>query len=156
LNSAAVAELVPHPCSLVDLGSGAGLPGVVLALLLPDVTVTLLEPLLRRGGGLGGSGRGRGPGGGRGRPGGAGRAPPAPRRGGGAGSRGAGAPRGAGGPRGRGGWPAGGGWCGPAGAGTGPGGAGGRGRWGPGGGSRGWTLGARGRVRSIPPRPWSG
>ena len=48
LNSAAVAELVPHPCSLIDLGSGAGLPGIVLALLLPDVTVTLLEPMLRR------------------------------------------------------------------------------------------------------------
>jgi 16S rRNA (guanine527-N7)-methyltransferase len=48
LNSAAVAELVPRPCSLVDLGSGAGLPGIVLALLLPDVGVTLLEPMLRR------------------------------------------------------------------------------------------------------------
>src|SRR6266566_6789250 len=48
LNSAAVASLVPGPCSLVDLGSGAGLPGVVLALLLPDSDVTLLEPALRR------------------------------------------------------------------------------------------------------------
>jgi 16S rRNA (guanine527-N7)-methyltransferase len=48
LNSAAVAGLVPHPCTLVDLGSGAGLPGIVLALMLPDVTVTLLEPMLRR------------------------------------------------------------------------------------------------------------
>ncbi len=48
LNSAAVAELIPGPCSLVDLGSGAGLPGIVLALLLPDVEVTLLEPMLRR------------------------------------------------------------------------------------------------------------
>lgn len=48
LNSAAVAELVPRPCSLIDLGSGAGLPGIVLALLLPDVQVTLLEPMLRR------------------------------------------------------------------------------------------------------------
>jgi 16S rRNA (guanine527-N7)-methyltransferase len=48
LNSAVVAELVPRPCSLVDLGSGAGLPGVVLALLLADVQVTLLEPMLRR------------------------------------------------------------------------------------------------------------
>jgi 16S rRNA (guanine527-N7)-methyltransferase len=48
LNSAAVAELVPRPCSLIDLGSGAGLPGIVLALLLPDVKVTLLEPMLRR------------------------------------------------------------------------------------------------------------
>ena len=28
-NCAAIAELIPHPCSLIDLGSGAGLPGVV-------------------------------------------------------------------------------------------------------------------------------
>jgi 16S rRNA (guanine527-N7)-methyltransferase len=48
LNSAAVAALVPGPCSLVDLGSGAGLPGIVLALLLPAADVTLLEPALRR------------------------------------------------------------------------------------------------------------
>jgi 16S rRNA (guanine527-N7)-methyltransferase len=48
LNSAAVAGLVPGPCSLADLGSGAGLPGIVLALLLPDSDVTLLEPALRR------------------------------------------------------------------------------------------------------------
>jgi 16S rRNA (guanine527-N7)-methyltransferase len=48
LNSAVVAELVPRPCSVVDLGSGAGLPGIVLAILLPDCRVTLLEPLLRR------------------------------------------------------------------------------------------------------------
>jgi 16S rRNA (guanine527-N7)-methyltransferase len=48
LNSAAVAGLVPSPCSLVDLGSGAGLPGIVLALLLPEADVTLLEPMARR------------------------------------------------------------------------------------------------------------
>jgi 16S rRNA (guanine527-N7)-methyltransferase len=48
LNSAVVADLVPAPCSVVDLGSGAGLPGVVLALLLPGARVTLLEPALRR------------------------------------------------------------------------------------------------------------
>jgi 16S rRNA (guanine527-N7)-methyltransferase len=48
LNSAAVAGLVPGPCSVADLGSGAGLPGIVLALLLPDSDVTLLEPALRR------------------------------------------------------------------------------------------------------------
>jgi 16S rRNA (guanine527-N7)-methyltransferase len=48
LNCAVVAGLVPRPCSLVDLGSGAGLPGVVLALCLPDCEVTLLEPMLRR------------------------------------------------------------------------------------------------------------
>jgi 16S rRNA (guanine527-N7)-methyltransferase len=53
LNCAAVAELVPHsaaphPPTLVDLGSGAGLPGIVLALLLPDVEVVLLERMERR------------------------------------------------------------------------------------------------------------
>lgn len=48
LNSAVVAELVPRPCSLLDLGSGAGLPGVVLALVLPDCEAVLLEPMLRR------------------------------------------------------------------------------------------------------------
>ena len=49
LNCAVVAELVPSPSSLIDLGSGAGLPGIVLAMLLPDVTVTLLEPMARTG-----------------------------------------------------------------------------------------------------------
>jgi 16S rRNA (guanine527-N7)-methyltransferase len=48
LNSAVVAELVPPGYSLVDLGSGAGLPGIVLAMLLPDNEVVLLEPMLRR------------------------------------------------------------------------------------------------------------
>ncbi len=48
LNCAVVAGLVPRPCSLADLGSGAGLPGIVLALLLPDTEVTLLEPMARR------------------------------------------------------------------------------------------------------------
>jgi 16S rRNA (guanine527-N7)-methyltransferase len=48
MNCAAVADLVPHPCSLVDIGSGAGLPGIVLAMLLPDSQVVLLEPMARR------------------------------------------------------------------------------------------------------------
>lgn len=48
LNCAAVANLVRDSCSLVDLGSGAGLPGIVLALLLPGASVTLLEPMARR------------------------------------------------------------------------------------------------------------
>jgi len=48
LNCAAVAHLLPARCSLVDLGSGAGLPGIVLAMLLPQARVTLLEPLARR------------------------------------------------------------------------------------------------------------
>ena len=48
LNCAAVAELVPASGELVDIGSGAGLPGIVLAMLRPGVRVVLLEPLLRR------------------------------------------------------------------------------------------------------------
>jgi len=48
LNCAVVAGLVPSGCTLIDLGSGAGLPGIVFSMLLPDVTVTLLEPLARR------------------------------------------------------------------------------------------------------------
>ena len=48
LNSAGLAELLPTGATVVDLGSGAGLPGVVLAALRPDLQVVLLEPLLRR------------------------------------------------------------------------------------------------------------
>ena len=47
-NCAVVAELVPERGTLVDVGSGAGLPGVVLAMLRPSLQVILLEPLLRR------------------------------------------------------------------------------------------------------------
>lgn len=48
LNCAVVAELLPERGVLVDIGSGAGLPGVVLAMLRPSLDVILLEPLLRR------------------------------------------------------------------------------------------------------------
>ena len=48
LNCGAVARLIPSSSSVVDLGSGAGLPGIVLALLLPGASVTLLEPMARR------------------------------------------------------------------------------------------------------------
>jgi 16S rRNA (guanine527-N7)-methyltransferase len=48
LNSAAIAPLVPDGARVVDVGSGAGLPGIPLALVRPDLTVTLLEPSARR------------------------------------------------------------------------------------------------------------
>lgn len=48
LNSAVLSELVPQNAQVCDVGSGAGLPGLALAIARPDLRVTLLEPLLRR------------------------------------------------------------------------------------------------------------
>lgn len=48
LNSAAVAPYLDGAQTLIDLGSGAGLPGVVIAAMKPAVHVTLLEPMARR------------------------------------------------------------------------------------------------------------
>jgi len=49
LNCAVVADLIDSRCRmLADIGSGAGLPGLVLAMMQPDLSVTLLEPMERR------------------------------------------------------------------------------------------------------------
>ena len=48
LNCAAIQPLVPVGARVADVGSGAGLPGLVLAIARPDLEVTLVEPLLRR------------------------------------------------------------------------------------------------------------
>ncbi len=48
LNCAALEEVIEPGAEVCDIGSGAGLPGIALALARPDVRVTLIEPLLRR------------------------------------------------------------------------------------------------------------
>jgi 16S rRNA (guanine527-N7)-methyltransferase len=48
LNSAVLSEVVPARAQVIDVGSGAGLPGLPVAIVRPDLRVVLLEPLLRR------------------------------------------------------------------------------------------------------------
>jgi 16S rRNA (guanine527-N7)-methyltransferase len=48
LNCALLTEVIGRDATVADLGSGAGLPGVVIAIRRPDLHVTLVEPLLRR------------------------------------------------------------------------------------------------------------
>jgi 16S rRNA (guanine527-N7)-methyltransferase len=48
LNCAVVAEYIAADASVADVGSGAGLPGLTLAIARPDLRLTLIEPLERR------------------------------------------------------------------------------------------------------------
>ena len=48
INCGVMSEIIPIGASMVDVGSGAGLPGIVLAVARPDLTITLVEPLARR------------------------------------------------------------------------------------------------------------
>jgi 16S rRNA (guanine527-N7)-methyltransferase len=47
-NCAAISETIPQNASVIDIGSGAGLPGLVLAIERPDIKMSLIEPLERR------------------------------------------------------------------------------------------------------------
>jgi 16S rRNA (guanine527-N7)-methyltransferase len=48
VNCSLLGQLIPEGSTVCDIGSGAGLPGLVLAIARPDLSLTLVEPLLRR------------------------------------------------------------------------------------------------------------
>lgn len=48
LNCAVIGQVMPADARVVDIGSGAGLPGIPLAIVRPDLLITLIEPLLKR------------------------------------------------------------------------------------------------------------
>ena len=52
INCAVLGELIAPGSRVLDVGSGAGLPGLALAIARPDLDVVLIEPLLRRSGWL--------------------------------------------------------------------------------------------------------
>jgi len=47
-NCIPITTIIKEGVRLADIGSGAGLPGIVIALARPDLKVTLVEPLQRR------------------------------------------------------------------------------------------------------------
>lgn len=48
LNCAVIEQVIPEGATVIDVGSGAGLPGIPLAIACPDLHITLIEPLLKR------------------------------------------------------------------------------------------------------------
>lgn len=48
LNSAVVAEYISDSATVADVGAGAGLPGIPIAIARPDIQMTLIEPMERR------------------------------------------------------------------------------------------------------------
>ena len=48
LDSCSAAELLPEGASVLDIGSGAGFPGLPLKIVRPDLTVTLLDSVNKK------------------------------------------------------------------------------------------------------------
>jgi len=48
LNCAVIEQVIPEGTTVIDVGSGAGLPDIPLAIARPDLHITLIEPLLKR------------------------------------------------------------------------------------------------------------
>lgn len=48
INCAVITEVMDQGATVVDVGSGAGLPGIPVAIARPDLQITLIEPLLKR------------------------------------------------------------------------------------------------------------
>lgn len=48
INCAVIGDVMAQGATVVDIGSGAGLPGIPLAIARPDLNITLIEPLLKR------------------------------------------------------------------------------------------------------------